>query len=138
MNYIEVNGSTKKKRELVEDVVYFCINRLMPRMRTLDINVNLTKIEDAEGFCCCVDPRSFEIEIQKSLEGDDLITCVAHEMVHAWQYAVGTLKQTTGCRDFWKGKEYTGTAYSKQPWERQAYRMQEVLLEEFKEWQESA
>ena len=94
-----------------------------------------TKIKDAEGYCLALDPRSFELEIEKTLEGDDLITCVTHEMVHVWQYAVGVLKEKTGCRQFWKGKEYTGTAYSKQPWERQAYRMQEVLLEEFKEWQ---
>ena len=134
MNYVEVKGGTKKQRELAEEIAYFCIHKLMPRIRTLDVEINLKKIPDAQGYAMCLDAREFELEIEKTLKGDDFITCITHEMVHVWQYAVGTLKQYTNQRHFWKGKEYTGVPYSKQPWERQAYRMQETLMDDYKAW----
>jgi hypothetical protein len=134
MNSVYVEGSTKKKRELAESIINYCIDTLLPRYRTLDIELNLTKPEGAQGYCCSLSNREFELEIDKTLEGEDFITCITHEMVHVWQYATGTLKQTYGGKSFWKGKEYTDTSYSKQPWERQAYRMQETLLQGWKEF----
>ena len=46
MNYINVMGATKKKRDLVESAVIFCINELMPRMRTLEIEVNIKNLKN--------------------------------------------------------------------------------------------
>ena len=48
MNHINVMGSTKKKRALAESAVIFCISELMPRMRTLEIEVNLKNIPEEE------------------------------------------------------------------------------------------
>ena len=31
MNYVEVSGGTKKQRTLTEDVVFWCIEKMMPR-----------------------------------------------------------------------------------------------------------
>ena len=41
MNYVYAEGSTKLKRSIAEQVVRFCIDELMPRMRTLEIDVIL-------------------------------------------------------------------------------------------------
>tara|TARA_R100001129_G_scaffold164326_1_gene130428 strand:+ start:243 stop:656 length:414 start_codon:yes stop_codon:yes gene_type:complete len=131
MNLITVEGSNKKRRLLAEEVVSFCIQNLMSRMRTLDIEVVLTNVNDAYGYCHSISNREFEIEIDKKLKENDFISTVAHEMVHVWQYATKQLTQK-GCREFWKGKDYTKTSYSKQPWERQALRMEKQLLKEFK------
>ena len=65
------------------------------------------------------------------LKDNDFISTVAHEMVHVWQYATKQLTQK-GCKEFWRGKDYTDEYYSKQPWERQAYRMEESILKEYK------
>ena len=100
-------------------------------MKTLDIEVVLTNVNDAYGYCHSISNREFEIEIDKKLKEYDFISTVAHEMVHVWQYATKQLTQK-GCREFWKGKDYTKTSYSKQPWERQALRMEKQLLKEFK------
>ena len=131
MNIITVEGSNKKWRLLAEEGVSFCIQKLMSRMRTLDIEVVLTNVNDAYGYCHSISNREFEIEIDKKLKENDFISTVAHEMVHVWQYATKQLTQK-GCREFWKGKDYTKTSYSKQPWERQALRMEKQLLKEFK------
>tara|TARA_Y100001973_G_C5158404_1_gene312151 strand:- start:721 stop:1134 length:414 start_codon:yes stop_codon:yes gene_type:complete len=131
MNLITVEGSNKKRRLLAEEVVSFCIQKLIPRIRTLDVEVSLTNIDDADGYCHSMNKREFELEIEKKLKENDFISTVAHEMVHVWQYATGQLSQK-GCKEFWRGRDYTKTSYSKQPWERQAMRMEKQLLKEFK------
>jgi len=131
MNLITVEGSNKKRRLLAEEVVSFCIQKLIPRIRTLDVEVSLTNIDDADGYCHSMNKREFELEIEKKLKENDFISTVAHEMVHVWQYATGQLSQR-GCKEFWRGRDYTKTSYSKQPWERQAMRMEKQLLKEFK------
>ena len=131
MNIITVEGGKKEQRQIVEDVVSYMIQRQMPRMKTLDIHVILKKIDDAYGYCMSESNREFEIEVDKRLGKNQFISTVIHEMVHVWQYATKQLTQK-GCREFWKGKDYTKTSYSKQPWERQALQMEKQLLKEFK------
>ena len=52
-NIIDVTGSNKSRRSLAENIVNFCIEELMPRMKTLtiDVNIHSMKGEDAIGFC---------------------------------------------------------------------------------------
>ena len=49
-NQIVVNGSTPRKRALAREIVKYCIKELMPRTTTLDISVNICKIEDLYEF----------------------------------------------------------------------------------------
>ena len=131
MNLITVEGGKKKQRQMVEDVVSYMIQRQMPRMKTLDIHVILKKIDDAYGYCMSESNREFEIEVDKGLGKNQFISTVIHEMVHVWQYATKQLTQK-GCKEFWRGKDYTDAYYSNQPWERQALRMEKSILKEYK------
>lgn len=57
-----------------------------------------------------------------------MTTTLAHEMVHVRQMAKGILK-VTNKGTFWKGKKYTkSTPYLSQPWEVQAFGMQEIVF----------
>ena len=131
MNIITVEGGKKEQRQMVEDVVSYMIQRQMPRMKTLDIHVILKKIDDAYGYCMSESNREFEIEVDKRLGKNQFISTVIHEMVHVWQYATKQLTQK-GCKEFWRGKDYTDAYYSNQPWERQALRMEKSILKEYK------
>ena len=51
MNVIEIIGGTQNQRKHVESMVQFCINILMPRISTLDIEVKLTAPQGAMGYC---------------------------------------------------------------------------------------
>ena len=52
MNLVAVEGGNKTQREICEKVVHYMIGKLMPRMRTLDIEVQLKNLTgDAVGFC---------------------------------------------------------------------------------------
>lgn len=89
MNFVYAEGSTKSKRVLAEDVVFFCIDQLMPRMKTLDVSVQLSNNLEphVHGFCCAIDTREFELEVNAKLTKEDFITTICHEMVHVMQYA---------------------------------------------------
>ena len=106
-------------------------------MKTLAINVELLDdMDGADGYCLCVDSRTFEIQIDSRLEGDDFITALCHEMVHVKQYARGETKDVNQFTKAWKGEEYiamysTVKEYMALPWEAEAYKLQEELCEKY-------
>jgi hypothetical protein len=139
MNQVMAWGGSHFKRTTAEMVVNFCIERLMPRMKSLDICVQLSNdMEHADGYCLAVDRREFVIEVDSRLKGDDFITALTHEMVHVKQYARGETKDVNTFTKSWKGEEYiaaysTVDEYMALPWEAEAYELQEVLCNEYKQ-----
>ena len=53
---------------------------------------------------------------------------LAHEMVHAKQYIFGELD---GYSDSWKGSDVNYYSYEDSPWEKEAYKLEEILYEKF-------
>ena len=102
MNYIEVNGGNKFQRHVAQVVVGQMIKALMPKMRTLEIEVQIKKLTgDAVGWCMMEDTnREFTIEVANNLSLKELVTTICHEMVHVKQYA---RKETCGYGKKWKG-----------------------------------
>ncbi len=147
-NVVDVRGGTKLRRKLAAEVIHYCIRELMPRLRTLDIDVVLNKCMDegAFGSCYAIDTnREFHIEIDKRLyeiSQHEFIETICHEMVHVWQQAKNLMidrirPKKLGYRRLWKNQrtgkyqDHSKTVYSKQPWEIQAYRMQGKLVKGF-------
>ena len=129
MNYIEVTGGNKFQRAIAEKVVHEMISALLPRFRTLEIEVKIKKLTgDAVGWCMMEDTnREFEIEVSRELTLKDFITTLTHEMVHVKQYARKEMDDQ-GMR--WKkAKVKEGTNYYDLPWEKEAYKMQDKLAQ---------
>jgi hypothetical protein len=129
MNYIEVTGGNKFQREIAEKVVHEMISALMPRVRTLDINIEINKFTgDTVGWCLMGDThKEFEIEVSKDLSLKDFVTTICHEMVHVKQYY---RKEMDGESMRWKKKVLPeNTNYYELPWEKEAYRMQDKLAQ---------
>ena len=158
---IRAVGGTNRQRALAEKVGYWCVREMLPRHRTLDVEIQLNKCleEGAYGFCYAMDTdREFTIEVDKRIDkfkngktrknGRDIfIETVCHEFVHVMQTAKGIMidrvyPKKLGYRKLWKsartGKyvDHTNTPYSKLPWETQAYKMQDKLLKNFKKFEE--
>jgi hypothetical protein len=129
MNVVFVRGGTKSEREIVEKAVAWCIKHMMPRMRTLSIDVKLAKI-DAYGYCMEEeDNRTFSLEIRKGLSLYDLVSTVCHEMVHVKQYARKEMRFNSkiGAMMWKKSRVPEKTAYSDLPWEKEAFRVEREL-----------
>lgn len=127
MNEVIVVGGRKKERELAGAVVAWAINKLMPRMRTLDITVEIEKTDGAFGYCMVGDTnREFTVTVNKGLRLADFIGTIVHEMIHVKQYARNELRYVDG-KTMWKKKDHTNTDYENAPWEKEAYRLEKEL-----------
>ena len=134
MNFIEVNGRNKVQREIRHKVAAHMIKKLLPRIRTLDITVNLVTIKsDAIGFCMMQDTnREFEIELDKKIGIKDMVQALCHEMVHVKQYARNEMNDgIVKGRAKWKSQFIKeDTNYWDLPWEKEAYRMEKKLADD--------
>jgi len=152
---ITITGGTKKQREIVDELYGFCIDELIPE-KLYDINVQITlvnkikrinvldaldpvdELNKLRGLCAIDDSgkcRIYEMEINKNQSIDRFVETVIHETAHIFQYESGLLIDIIH-KPFWKGKDYTGVSYSKEPWERQANRIVTKLKPKYLEWHE--
>ena len=133
-NLIEIVGGKKSQRIVAYKVVDFMIKKLMPRVKTLDITVELKNIpirDNAWGLVEIQDSnREFIIELEKSLCLYDFVTYLIHEMIHVKQYVRKELTEK-GSTVYWNGENCSKISYSKQPWEVEAYRLQSRYSVEF-------
>lgn len=135
-NIINVHGSVVKKHSEIINASQFAIKKLMPRLRSLYIDVELLKIkeEDIYGYCnwidCNIRPRMFDIEIDFNQNDKNIILTLFHEMVHVKQYVKGELKDRLNVH-LWKGERISGDYEVWGPWEDEAEELSEELYKEF-------
>ena len=146
--YIE--GYRSHNKELYQAVgsaaLYYGALLLGTRMLNnihLDIKLtkNLKKKEQAYGYCHITDdnlnkPREFMIELDASMKHpfDQILTWLAHEMVHVKQFVRKELWDYETGRVQWKSRSFGRVHYNDQPWEKEAYRLEGELYEMFEEW----
>ena len=114
----------------------------MARNILLEIKLTreLKQKEQAYGFCHITDdnldrPREFMIELDTSMKNpfDQVLIWLAHEMVHLKQFVRGELFDYATGNVQWKSRTYRRVHYTDQPWEKEAYRLEEELYEMFAE-----
>ena len=119
MNYIEVSlgkGVSDTRKVLTKEIAEWCLGQLLPKVRTLDITIDLLNELDggADGYQWSgEDNRQHFIEINENLYYDDFVTAIMHEMVHVKQ-------------DYRKDKRPIKER------EKEAYEQQEILFERWK------
>ena len=119
--FITVSGGTKLQRKHAQSMAEFCVKTLMPRMRSLEIDIKLCNPKSALGYCLELDTnREFELEIDKKQPMRRMLETIAHEMVHVKQFARRELHPST---DKWYGKTYNPkkVSYWDLPWEIEAH-----------------
>lgn len=140
---IEVYGVNRKlKSKITNFTEWLCYRLLGERLAPkVAVTIIVSKFEDDEagfrGFAeyedCNIRPREFLVSLNKTLSEEELMLTLAHEMVHVKQSARGERQERHkgGYKVTWKGVDHTKTPYSKQPWEREAYRLEKKLLKEY-------
>ena len=116
------------------------LGRRMPKHILIDIKLtkDLKEKEGAYGFCHITGsvnkPREFMIELDASMKHswDQILTWLAHEMTHLKQFVRNELYDGVDGSVQWKSKRYVRSPqYEDMPWEREAYRLETKLFEEF-------
>lgn len=87
-----------------------------------------------EGDVDTAETDRYTLGIHSDAEAGAMFMTICHEMVHIMQYVDGTLrtvKEGTNVSNWWDGAlhESKGDDYFEQPWEIQAYDLQEPLLD---------
>ena len=146
--YIEGYRSNNQKlyKAVGSAALYYCALLLGPWMvRNIYLEIKLTKDlkkkDQAYGYCHIVDddldkPREYMIELDASMKHpfDQILIWLAHEMVHLKQFVRGELFDYETGKVQWKRRMYGRVHYDDQPWEKEAYRLEEKLYNQFAEW----
>ena len=128
---ITVTGGTRTQRNYAQSIAEFCVEKLMPRITGLDIQITIKKFkEDSLGYAWPSDeteaydrPRCFDIEVHSKQSLRRFLETVAHEMVHVKQFAKGELYEGIRVNKHrWLG-EYVDNDidYWDLPWEIEAH-----------------
>lgn len=137
MNSVYITGGKSVERDRAFALTVFALEELLPRYRTLNINIKIKKLDDAFGFCeweeTNLNPREFNIEIARGMSEEDFDKTLLHELVHVKQYAKGELKERYAPKhtQLWKGKDHGTTKYDDQPWEKEAHKLEDKLYNKF-------
>lgn len=133
---VNIIGGSESQRAMAEGAVAHAHSFLFPRVRSLEIDVELSDIDSGEhGFCYEECDRLFVLEINENLSPAEMLTAIFHEMVHVKQYLRKELKQKhidgLGPRMYWMGQEYLGSKYHDFPWEIEAYDLENKIMESY-------
>ena len=87
-NVIDISGGLAQQRKLAYELTEYCIDEMLPRHRTLWIDIQLKHIpskDNVVGYCQDDGDNAFTIEVEKTQKLYDFLLTVAHEMVHVKQ-----------------------------------------------------
>ena len=134
VRYARNRNLTSILKKTAIQYAYMLMSPKLVNQLELKIPVSKKLQDNASGYCCpeefFIRPKVFEIELKKTYINRMLLT-LAHEMVHLKQFATNELraKYIKGeCITKWQGKVCDIDNYEDQPWEKEAYFLEEVLF----------
>lgn len=135
MKTLMIYGSTKVNRKLLDSAARFYADVLFGERLARNISLwvhtskNLLEKKGMYGSCMAIDedirryPREFVIHVDTSVPRKMMLETLAHEMVHAKQYARGEMRELWSGKTSWKGQHIDGELmeYYDHPWEIEAH-----------------
>ena len=138
-----LNCKSKKKISIYENAVKYFASRLMPKIKSMHIDICIENSLDADAFCTQIENKYFIIEVSRKLPFEEQIKSIAHEMVHCMQFYSKTLQYKNN-KILWNGKAYDFNhmrrnnmtydeyeCYLNTPWEVEAYQLEMTLYNSF-------
>jgi hypothetical protein len=137
--FLTIHGGSKKQREIAKSAVIFAKQRLIPKIRTIELTLRIVKVDSGLcGYCDDVSEKSpsrqFVITVRSDMSDETLVSVIFHEMVHLQQSAAGKLKEVYVDGVFklvWSNVIQPEHLYKDQPWEHEAQEMEKILISEY-------
>jgi len=134
MLFFDTSGYGYSKSRCEKVISWFIVNNLSRYNIDIHIHHRGLKRDDSYGWCSVYGsnsrPRRFDIELQSGMSPDLYIRTLLHELWHIYQHVKGTLKDKGGKR-YWRGVNHSDTDYQDQPWEKEAYIMENKLVDNY-------
>ncbi len=134
MLYLTTSGYNYSHKRCVSIVSWF-VDKYLPNHKIF-VNVDHKGLirEGVFGWAWVVPPdhrpREFEVEIHNRLTPENYTETLLHELWHVYQHVTGQLKDKYNKR-YWKGIDHSKTDYDDQPWEKEAHKMEKILVKEY-------
>lgn len=134
---IQVHCRSSVRRDYINSLCRFYAKRLNLAGSRWSLSVHtkagLAKRDGMRGAITVSGPKQLVMALDSRLDIEALTNTVAHEMVHAKQYAKGQVKTTVRRgrkpQHYWLGRRVE-CGYWDAPWELEAFRRERVLVME--------
>lgn len=134
MMKITVKSRSLGRKAFIENAALFYAKQLGLEKSQYELHIHSMpqlKQEGFNGLCSKTGSKKITIALYNRLTTPKLLYTLAHEMVHAKQFALGQYKQEYKNRKinhYWMGKKVVAT-YINRPWEIEAYSRESLLVE---------
>ena len=97
---ITINGGTANQRKYAFSMAAFVCKKfgIYPN---IEISFKRMSNDSNYGYACYLDGNDYEVEIKRTLRMRDMLTTLAHELVHVKQYINGEMPETIDEGDYW-------------------------------------
>jgi hypothetical protein len=134
----------RKHRKISENELRYAVDWALRKlvgsrmMKGLDIEILFQKDPYSQGVCDAYPndsgrARYFTITINPTLNYENTLRCIFHELVHVKQYARDELRMLNSRMNKWKGNIIPSGNYWEYPWEIEAYGMEFCLYRMYHE-----
>jgi Zn-dependent peptidase ImmA (M78 family) len=129
---IQFNLRKSATSAFITNTILFFEQELKLKKSTWSMGVftkrGMAKETNARGYVSKIGPKHLIMVLDSSLDTERMVLTIAHEMVHAKQYARGQLKNIPDRLQtkYWMGKK-VNKRYHEQPWELEAFGKERVL-----------
>lgn len=132
---IEVVTRSKQRAQFLETVAQFYAQELKITNSKFRLTIytvkDLAKTDHMRGVIGLIAPGHLSMAIDSKMSTEQTMRTLAHEMVHAKQWAKGQIKQykqkNGKLKLTWLNRQYSCSYYD-QPWEIEAYSRESILL----------
>lgn len=97
---ITVNGGSRNQRKYAMSMAVFVCQKfdILPN---IEISFKRMSKDANYGYACHLEDNDYEIEIKRTLRLRDMLTTLAHELVHVKQYVKGEMPDNISQGDYW-------------------------------------
>jgi hypothetical protein len=133
---LQVITRSKSRKELIEGATKFYAKQLNISESNYKVVIYTDpdlKSQQVNGIAMRTGAKCIHVALYNRLSMANLLCTLAHEMVHVKQFIRGHYKLAPAkngkFKKLWLGKQVVAV-YSKQPWEIEAYKKQDVLMQQ--------
>lgn len=134
---LEIQNCKRREELCIQIAEWFYYRYLTSYDVEIIVEHKNLKSDCVYGYCdispyeeCSWKPRSFLIELEKTLKVKDYILVLIHELYHVFQFCKGDLNIRSSKR-YWKGVSIEGLEYEHQPHEIEISEIEFELYEQF-------
>lgn len=97
---ITVNGGSRNQRKYAHSMAKFVCKKFGIKPN-IEINFRRMTNDLNYGYACKLEGNNYEVDVKRSLRMRDMLTTLAHELVHVKQYVKKEMPKDITKGDYW-------------------------------------